>query len=331
MVDLKSAGGREVLERLVDSADVFVQSFRLGVIESLGFGHEKLRARRPALIYASITGFGSQGPLRETPGYDPLMQAYSGIMSMTGHADGPPARVAGAVVDIGTGIWTGLGVVTALRERDRTGLGAHVESSLLETSLVWISYHLMSYLATGDVPGRMGSAFPMMTPYEAFQTKDGDLMILAGNDGIFLRLCEALSITAVAADPRFATNPSRVAHRKELTDILTARTAAYTTEELRTLLEQHRVPCSPIQDISHVVDDPQVQASGIFEASHHPRIPQYREVAFPVRFDGERAHPGHPAPLAGEHTAEILTEVNYSREQIDSLVEERCVGTEPSS
>ena len=331
MVDLKSAGGREVLERLVDSADVFVQSFRLGVIESLGFGHEKLRARRPALIYASITGFGSQGPLRETPGYDPLMQAYSGIMSMTGHADGPPARVAGAVVDIGTGIWTALGVVTALRERDRTGLGAHVESSLLETSLVWISYHLMSYLATGDVPGRMGSAFPMMTPYEAFQTKDGDLMILAGNDGIFLRLCEALSITAVAADPRFATNPSRVAHRKELTDILTARTAAYTTEELRTLLEQHRVPCSPIQDISHVVDDPQVQASGIFEASHHPRIPQYREVAFPVRFDGERPHPGHPAPLAGEHTAEILTEVNYSREQIDSLVEERCVGTEPSS
>ncbi len=325
-VDLKSAAGGEVLDRLAASADVFVQSFRLGVIESLGFGHEKLRARRPELIYASITGFGSQGPLREMPGYDPLMQAYSGLMSMTGHPDGPPARAAGALIDIGTGMWTALGVMAALRERDRTGQGAHVESSLLDTSLVWVSYHLMSYLATGNIPGRMGSAFAMMTPYEGFDTKDGQLMILAGNDAIFQRLCEALGLPEVAADPRFTTNPSRVDHRDELTPILATRIGEFATDELRALLEKYRVPCSPIHDVSQVVDDPQVRAAGMFDPTPHPRIPGYREVAFPVRFDSERPDPRHPAPLAGEHTTEILSELNYSREQIDNLVDNQSVG-----
>lgn len=325
-VDLKSAGGREVLERLVGSAEVFVQSFRLGVIESLGFGHEKLRAQRPELIYASITGFGSQGPLREMPGYDPLMQAYSGLMSMTGHPDGPPARAAGALIDIGTGMWTALGVMAALRERDQTGQGAHVESSLLDTSLVWVSYHLMSYLASGKIPGRMGSAFAMMTPYEGFDTNDGQLMILAGNDAIFQRLCEALGMPELAADPRFITNPVRVEHRETLTPILAARIGEFTTAELRALLEKHRVPCSPIHDVSQVVDDAQVRAAGMFDPTPHPRIPGYREVAFPVRFDGERPDPHRPVPLAGEHTSEILSELRYSREEIDTLVENQCVG-----
>jgi len=326
-VDLKSDGGREVVERLVEKADIFVQSFRNGVIESLGFGHEKLRAQRPELIYASISGFGSQGPLRETPGYDPLIQAYSGLMSMTGHADGPPARVSGALIDIGTGMWTALAVMAALRDRDATGKGTHVESALLDTSLVWISYHLTGYLASGNIPGRMGSGFNMLAPYEAFSTKDGDLMILAGNDGIFARLCEAFGIPEVAADPRFAQNPARVAHRKEITELIASHAAKFTTAELRTLLEKHRVPCSPIHDASEVVDDPQVKASGIFPEAPHPRIPDYREVAFPVRFDGERPGVSRPAPQPGEHTAEILTELDYSDDQVRTLIDNRCVTT----
>ena len=325
-VDLKSAGGREVVERLVGTADIFVQSFRNGVIESLGFGHERLRAERPDLIYASISGFGPKGPLRETPGYDPLIQAYSGLMSMTGHADGPPARVAGALVDIGTGMWTAMAVMAALRERDATGKGAHVESALLDTSLVWISYHLTGYLASGQMPGRMGSGFTMLTPYEGFPTKDGDLMILAGNDGIFARLCEALEIPEVAADPRFSENASRVARRQETTEIIGSRTTKFTTAELRTILEKHRVPCSPIHDVSEVVDDPQVEASGVFAETPHPRIPNYREVAFPVRFDGERPRPSRPAPQGGEHTAEILAELNYQPGQIRALIDEQAVG-----
>ena len=328
-LDLKSGGGREVLDRLIASADVFVQSFRKGVIESLGFGHEKLRTRRPELIYASITGFGSTGPLSETPGYDPLIQAYSGIMSMTGHPDGPPARVGGAVVDIGTGMWTALGVLAALRERDRTGQGTHVESSLLATSLVWISYHLTGYLAGGDVPRRAGSGFSMVAPYEAFPTKDGDLMILAGNDGIFVRLCEALKIPEAADDPRFETNPSRVSHHKELTDLLASHTRERTTAELRALLEEHRVPCSPIQDVSQVVSDPQVEAAGIFDQTPHPRIPDYREVAFPVSFDGERPRPDRPAPQSGGHTQEILTELSYAPDEIQGLIDAQCVSVQP--
>lgn len=324
-VDLKSDGGREVVERLVEKADIFVQSFRNGVIESLGFGHEKLRAQRPELIYASISGFGSQGPLRETPGYDPLIQAYSGLMSMTGHPDGPPARVSGALIDIGTGMWTALAVMAALRDRDATGKGTHVESALLDTSLVWISYHLTGYLASGNIPGRMGSGFNMLAPYEAFSTKDGELMILAGNDGIFARLCEALGIPEVAADPRFAENPSRVAHRKEITELIASHAAKFTTAELRALLEKHRVPCSPIHDASEVVDDPQVKASGIFPEAPHPRIPDYREVAFPVRFDGERPGVNRPAPRPGEHTTEILAELDYSDDQVRTLIDNRCV------
>ena len=326
VVDLKSDGGRDVLERLVDSADIFVQSFRTGVIDSLGFGAERLRAQRPELIYASISGFGPKGPFRESPGYDPLMQAYSGIMSMTGYPDGPPARVAGAVVDLGTGMLTALGIVAALRERDKTGKGRHVEACLLDTSIGWISYHLMGYLATGEVPGRLGTALGMVVPYEGFATKDGHLIILGGNDAIFVRLCEALNLSDAAEDERFKTNPSRVAHRDELHQLLEARTKEFTTADLRALLEKHRVPCAPVHDVSEVVDDPQIVANGIFAPHSHPRIPDYRDVPFPVRFDGERPPRRDVPPLMGEHSREVLAELSYSQEQIDSLAAGGSIG-----
>ncbi len=324
-LDLKSDGGREVVERLVDSADVFVQAFRTGVIESLGFGYAQLKQRRPGLIYASVTGFGSQGPLREMPGYDPLIQGYSGFMSITGHPDGPPARAGASVVDLGTGILVALGVLTALRDRDRTGKGTHVEASLLDTSLGWVSYHLYGYLASGRVPERMGSGIGMIAPYEAFATKDGELMIAGGNEAIFSRLCEALGLSEVATDPRFVDNPTRVAHRDELHKIIEARTAELTTAELRALLEQHHVPCSPIQDIGQVVDDPQVRASGMLDPCPHPRIPNYRNLGFPLRFDGDRPALRSVPPLAGEHTSEVLEELNYSRAEIDSLAADGSV------
>ena len=324
-VDLKSDGGKKVVDRLVDSADVFVQAFRAGVIDSLGFGYETLKQRRPEMIYASVTGFGSRGPLRETPGYDPLIQAYSGFMSITGFPDGPPARAGASVVDLGTGILVALGVLAALRDRDRTGKGTHVEAALLDTSLGWISYHLFGYLASGQVPGRQGTGIGMIAPYEAFATKDGELMIAGGNEAIFSRLCEALGLGEVAADPRFVDNPTRVAHRDELHEIIEARTTEMTTAELRAILEQHRVPCSPIQDIGQVVNDPQVQASGMLDPCPHPRIPDYRNLGFPLRFDGDRPALKSVPPLAGEHTREVLEELQYSREEIDSLARDGSV------
>ena len=316
VLDLKSDVGREVLWRLVDSADVFVQAYRAGVIEQLGFAYEQVRLRRPGVIYASVTGYGSRGPLAERQGYDPLIQAYSGMMSLTGHPEGPPARVGGSVVDVGTGILTALGVLAALRERDRSGKGTHVEASLLATSLGWVSYHLQSFLASGVVPGRMGTGLAGIAPYEAFRTADGELMISAGNDGIFARLCHALGLVEMLDDERFRDNPARVANRDEAHALIEPKTERMPTAQLRALLDEHRVPSAPIRDVSQVVDDEQVRANQLLEPVHHPRIPGYRDVAFPLQFDGVRPATRSVPPMAGEHTAEVLAELGYSKEEI---------------
>ena len=240
------------------------------------------------------------------------MQAFSGIMSVTGHKDGRPARVGGAVVDIGSGNLMAIGVLAALRKRDREGVGTHVECSLLDTALSWISYHMVGYLASGDVPQRMGTGLAMVAPYEGFPTEDGELVICGGNDGIFGRLCGALDIPELANDERFRDNPSRVAHRDELRELLSAKTRQFTTVALDELLKSHRVPCSPIQTVDEVVDHPQVRANEIFEPEPHPRIPGYRELKLPIRFDGARPALRELPPEQGEHTDEILAEIGYS-------------------
>ncbi len=330
VVNLKSEGGKAVIERMLDGADIFVQAFRKGVIESLGFGCERLQDRDPALIYVSVTGFGSEGPLAETPGYDPLMQAYSGMMSITGHPDGPPARCGASVIDLGTGMVTALGIVAALRERDKSGRGTHVEASLLDTSLSLVSYHLYAYLASGETPQRWGSGLGMITPYEAFPTNDGELMISGANDAIFARLCEALGLAETAKDVRFRDNATRIAHKQELLDILTARTREFSTVELRVLLERHRVPCSPIQSIDQVVDDPQVRATKMLEPFPHPRIPDYRDLGFPLKLDGDRPGARTVPPKSGEHSHQVLAELGYSKEEIEELIRTGSVAAEDS-
>lgn len=316
VVDLKSDTGRKIVAQLVAKSDVMVQAFRKGVIDKLGFGYETVKRKHPKLIYASLTGYGSEGPYADIPGYDPLLQAYSGIMSITGYPDGPPARVGGSVVDIGSGNLIALGIIAALRRRDLDGSGTHVECSLLDTSLGWIGYHMMNYLASGMVPQRMGTGLTMIAPYEAFPTQDGHLMICGGNDGIFRRLCEALGIPEAAEDPRFKDNPSRVDHCSVLRDLLSSLTKRMMTGELDRLLKEHRVPCSPIQDIAQIVSDPQVRANRIFEPEPHPRIPGYRDLKMSVRFNGERPPLRFVPPAVGEHTDEILTEIGFDEAKI---------------
>ena len=331
VVDLKSPQGQDVVERLTARADVLVQAFRKGVIEKFGFGYEDVKRRHPKLIYASLTGYGSEGPYAGSPGYDPLLQAYSGIMSITGQPDGPPARVGGSVVDIGSGNLIALGVLAALRKRDKESVGSHIECSLLDTSLGWIGYHMMTYLASGNVPRRMGTGLTMVAPYEAFPTRDGQIMICGGTDGIFRRLCEALGIPGAADDPRFKDNPARVKHCEVLRELLSAQTSQFSTQDVDRLLKSHNVPCSPIQDIAQVVDDPQVRANRIFEPEPHPKIPGYRDLKMSIRFDGKRPPLRSVPPAPGEHTDEILGELGYDEDAICSYSAgmSRQAGQEP--
>lgn len=325
-VDLKSEEGREVVRRLVGRADVFVQSWRRGVARSLGLAPDPLRRAHPRLVYCSVTAFGTRGPMRDLPGYDPLLQAYGGLMSVTGHPDREPVRVGTSVMDMSTGMWAALGILAALRRREETGEGSHVTTALFDSAVVWISYHLLGYLGTGHVPAKAGSGLGMIVPYEAFPTADGHVMVAAGNDGLFRSLCESLGIPEVADDPRFRDNPARVAHREALYRILAGATRALRTAEAERRLRDAGVPIAPIRSVDEVARDPQVAANGMLVPTPHATIRDFRSVALPVEWDGRRATSRRGPPLPGEHTREILEEAGYGEGELEEFAERGVVG-----
>lgn len=325
VVDLKEEDGMAVLRALAESSDVFVQASRPAAARRLGIDYASVRTWRDDVIHLSVSAYGQEGPMRDQPGYDPLMQAYAGIMSVTGQPGGPPTRVGGSVVDFGTGMWSAIAILGALRHRDATGEGTALETSLLDTALAWVSYHTMGYLATGTEPGPMGSALGSIAPYRAFATTDGHVMIAAGNDAIFGRLCRALDLDSVAQDPRFLSNADRVRHRDDVDAVVETATRAFSTAELLERLARASVPASAIRGIAEVADDEQVAAVGMLASHPHHRSEDYRDVPLPLRVEGERPRGKAPPPLPGEHTQEVLAELGYSADAVAALLERGIV------
>jgi crotonobetainyl-CoA:carnitine CoA-transferase CaiB-like acyl-CoA transferase len=324
-LDVKAAGARMVIERLVRRSDVLVQSFRPGNAEELGFGAAQARALNPRLVHCSVTAFGSRGPLRGEPGYDPMMQGYSGFMRLTGHPGQAPVRAGTSMVDMGTGMWAALGVLAALRTRDQTGVGTEVSAALFDTALAWIPYQLMAYLATGEVLQPQGSAAAMIVPYQAFPTTDGWLMITTPTDALFGRLCEALGRPDLGADPRYRTNPDRVRNRGTLVPALEALTAPHATQVLLERLRQAGVTAAPVQTVDQVATDPQTKASEMVLPTPRPDLPDLATVALPVRFGDERPLPRRPPPRVGEHTIDVLGELGFGADEMGELRAEGVV------
>ena len=318
-LDLKSPGGLEVLHRLVGRADVFVQSLRPGAIDELGLDFAGASRINPRIVYCSITAFGARGPLSHLPGYDPLMQAYSGLMSVNGHPDQEPARVGTSIVDMVTGMWAALGIVAALRQRDATGRAIEVTTALFETALMWMSYHAMGYLASGAVPQAQGSGTAMIAPYQAFPTADGFAMIGAGSDALFAKLAAALGCPELAQDARFKDNPSRVSNRGPLVEALSARTRQRKLAELVEALRAAGVPASPILSVDQMLEEPQTRESGVVVRAAHPRLPDYQSIGLPLTWDGVRPAVRRVPPLLGEHSGDVLTWLGYTLDDVRSL------------
>ena len=302
--DLSDPDTRAKVRTLIlNEMDVVLHNLKPGALEKLGLGAEGLLAEKPSLIFCNIGAFGRTGPLSPLPGYDPLMQAFGGLMSMLGEDGRPPVRVPVSIMDLATGMWTVIGILAAHAERARTGKGGIVDTSLYETSCAWMAIPLADYIASQVLPKRTGSGVGMIVPYQAFPCSDGHLMVASGNDNLFRKLCAVIGQPDLADDPRFTKNAGRVEHRETLIPLLSAALATQTRSHWQEKLEAVGVPCGPVQTLDQVVTHPQTEALGILQTIPGGTL---QTIGLPVSFDGVRPAYEAGAPALGEHTESVL-------------------------
>ncbi|WP_114188645.1 CaiB/BaiF CoA transferase family protein [Microvirga aerophila] len=312
--DFETPEGQELVRKLAAHADVIVENFKVGGLKKYGLDYESLKSINPRLVYCSITGFGQNGPYASRAGYDFMIQGMGGIMDLTGDPDGEPQKIGVAYVDIFTGVYSVVGILAALRQRDATGEGAHLDMALLDVQTSVLANQAMNYLASGTSPRRMGNAHPNIVPYQVFPVADGHVIVAVGNDGQFARFVSVLGKPELAQDDRFRTNAGRVGRRAELVPILTELTLKTTRDALLSDLEKQGVPAGPINTVADVFADPQVIVRGMkidlpSQAAKGGVIPNVRS---PIVMDGQPMAAGRPSPRLGEHTDEVLNDSTWA-------------------
>jgi crotonobetainyl-CoA:carnitine CoA-transferase CaiB-like acyl-CoA transferase len=325
-VDMKTEKGREIIQALARSADVAIESFGTGVAERLGIDAATLRSLNDRLIHCSISGFGRSGPLKNSPGYDVILQAFCGIMSMTGDEDGGYIRSPISPIDQMTGVHAFSGILALLYAREKTGEGGAIQVSLFETALGLLGYNLQTYWERGIQPPKCGSSHESLCPYQAFEAADGPIMIGIANDNLWRKFCAVAGLSAVVDDPKFRTNADRVAHRKETVSHVRFAIARHSVAYWNETLAGVGVPCAPINSIAQLLDHPHTQASGIIVEYEHQAAGRLKGVGHPVLIDGAERHAGLPPPMLGQHTDDVLGEMGLSSETISELRRARVIG-----
>jgi len=308
-LDIAKPEGQALALALIGQSDILVENFKVGTLQRYGLGYEQLHAKFPGLIYCSITGFGQTGPYAPRPGYDGLVQAMGGVMSLTGEPDGAPMKVGIPIADLFAGLYGCIGVLAALRHREQTGQGQQIDIGMLDTHVAWLANQAMNYLATGENPPRLGNDHPNIVPYQVFPTADGYIVLSIGNDPTFKRFCENFELGHLVQDERFATNAARVSNRKLVTETLTPVMQQHGTDWWIERLEALKIGCGPINRLDKVFADPHVQARGVVVQMPHKSSPDgVKVVANPVRLSETPPDYRLPPPMLGEHTDEVLKE-----------------------
>ena len=318
-LDLARPEGQEVIRRLALQSDVVIENFKQGDLARYGLDYAALAAANPRLVYCSITGFGQDGPHKHRPGYDFMIQGMAGFMSVTGEAGGEPLRAGVAVADLTTGMYSVVAILAALRHRDATGEGQHVDMALFDVSLGWLANQAQNYLVSGDVPGRVGNTHPNLVPYQLFQTATKPIIVAVGNDRQFASLVARLGHAEWADDPRFRLNRDRIEHRAALVALISDVLAGQPAEHWLAAIEAAGVPVGPVNDLAQAFADPQVAARGLLVELEHPLAGPIRTVAQPMKFSATPPDYKLPPPLLGEHSRSVLADAGFAPDEIAAL------------